>query len=146
MTIKPSFSPVTIQIVVLATSCIKKIFIPETYEAFVGCAVTKNWNKKIPFTWWAQIFAALMVIAPVMWIPVFIIWKKNAEVRPIPYLQGMIDQGMTVEEVPFCLRDEVQKLMKQLGLTRSRATNRNGQSYVVENHGVTDPKSSQSKV
>lgn len=131
---------------------IKKMIIPETYEAFVGCEEhpahegipgTENWNRKIPFTWWAQFFAALMVIAPVMWIPIYIVWKRNAEIVPIPYLQGMIDQGMVVEEKPFNLGYQVTKMKQQVTSRMGRSTGQNGQSYVVENKEARSANSNQ---
>ncbi|KAL5258866.1 hypothetical protein ACHWQZ_G009358 [Mnemiopsis leidyi] len=139
-------------IIVLLSSMIKKMIIPETYEAFVGCEEhpahegipgTENWNRKIPFTWWAQFFAALMVIAPVMWIPIYIVWKRNAEIVPIPYLQGMIDQGMVVEEKPFNLGYQVTKMKQQVTSRMGRSTGQNGRSYVVENKEARSPNSNQ---
>ena len=135
------------------SSLIKKMIIPETYESFVGCKDspahegipgTENWNRKIAFTWWAQCFAALMVIAPVMWIPIYIVWKRNAEVVPIPYLQGMIDQGMVVEEKPFNLEYQVEKI-KIIIFRRRANSGQNGQSYVVENTGAKSMNSNQSE-
>lgn len=145
-------------IVVLLSSLIKKMIVPETYEAFVGCIEspinddipgTENWNRLIPFPWWAQIFAALMVIAPVMWMPVFVIWKWDADIVPIPYLQGMIDEGMVVEEKPFCFGKEIRKFKESIGLERPAEQNGNGEGYVVQNMTATNginPDNTGSKV
>lgn len=93
--------------VILCTSLIKKMIYPEKYEAFVGCTEhpihpdipgEENWNRQIAFTWWAQVCAAVMVIAPVMWMPVFLIWNRKEKRVPILYLEGQVNEGMVVED------------------------------------------------
>jgi len=76
-------SPVLITVVLLA-SIIKQCFSPATYSAYVGCVDyplsplfngTDNWMQSVPFPWWAQIIAAVMVLVPVL--PIFIVGLFN---------------------------------------------------------------------
>lgn len=100
----------TPQLVILISSSIKKLVSPDFYEAYVGCVSapsnpdipgTLNWNMLISFTWWAQIFAALMVITPVIMMPIYYFKNRTLPMKEIPYLEGQIAEGFVVAQYSF---------------------------------------------
>lgn len=67
------------QTVILIASLIKQCLSPAEYPSYVGCdpsnpTSSKEWIKDIPFTWWAQIAGAVMVMLPVVPMPLFAAW------------------------------------------------------------------------
>eukprot|EP00116_Pleurobrachia_bachei_P014323 sb/3474585/ len=99
------------------------MIVPETYESYVGCvqhplnpevAGTETWLRDIAFPWWGQMMAAILVCAPIIWIPICCFLGRNAPVPDIPILEGMADEGYVIENHVFDWRTEVQEIKTAL--------------------------------
>ena len=106
------------------SSCIKKMVIAETYESYVGCTShpldaakapgTDTWLRDIAFPWWGQMCAAILVCAPIIWIPICCFLGRNEPVPDIPILEGMEEEGYVIENHVFDWKNEVQEIKTAL--------------------------------
>ena len=70
---------ISFQTIILVASLVKQCLHPAEYSSYEGCdplnpTGVKEWTRDVPFTWWAQIVGAIMVMLPVIPMPIFATW------------------------------------------------------------------------